>query len=62
MQCSMGNQCSDLFIYIINYLHVLCIIFMVLSYVLCITLMMFIYVYYGLFAYTNLIDIISLFS
>jgi hypothetical protein len=44
-----------------NYLHVLCIIFMVLSCVLCMTLMMFIYVYYGLFVCTNLVDVMSLF-
>jgi hypothetical protein len=62
MQCNMRNHCSGLFIYIINYLHVLCIIFIVLSCVLCITLMVFIYMYYGLFTYTNLIDVISLFS
>jgi hypothetical protein len=62
MQCSMHNQCSGLFIYIMDYLHVLCIILIALSCVLCMTLMMFIYVYYGLFACTNLIDVISLFS
>jgi hypothetical protein len=45
-----------------DYLHVLCMILMVLSCVLCITLMVFIYVYYGLFVYTNLVDVISLFS
>jgi hypothetical protein len=45
MQCSMCNQCSDLFTCIMNYLHVLCMIFMVLSCVLCMTLMIFIYVY-----------------
>jgi hypothetical protein len=45
-----------------DYLHVLCMILMVLSCVLCMTLMMFIYVYYGLFAYTNLVDVMSLFS
>jgi hypothetical protein len=43
-----------------NYLHVLCMIFMVLSCVLCMTLMVFIYVYYGLFACTNLVDVMSL--
>jgi hypothetical protein len=37
-------------------------ILMVLSCVLCMTLMVFIYVYYGLFVYTNLVDVISLFS
>jgi hypothetical protein len=46
---------------IMNYLHVLCIIFMVLSCVLYMTLMMFIYVYYGLFVCTNLVDVMSLF-
>jgi hypothetical protein len=62
MQCSMRNQCSGLFTCIMNYLHVLCMIFMVLSCVLCMTLMVFIYVYYGLFICTNLIDVMSLFS
>jgi hypothetical protein len=47
MQCSMHNQCSGLFICIMNYLHVLCMIFMVLSCVLCMTLMVCIYVYYN---------------
>jgi hypothetical protein len=61
MQYSMCNQCSGLFTCIMNYLHVPCMIFMVLSCVLCMTLMMFIYVYYGLFACTNLVDVISLF-
>jgi hypothetical protein len=61
IQYSMHKQCSDLFTYIMNYLHILCMIFMFLSCVLCMTLMMFIYVYYRLFIYTNLIDIISLF-
>jgi hypothetical protein len=60
MQYNMCNQCSGLFICIMNYLYILCIIFMVLSCVLCMTLMMFIYVYYGLFAYTNLV-VMSLF-
>jgi hypothetical protein len=36
-------------------------IFMVLSCVLCMTLIVFIYVYYGLFICTNLVDVISLF-
>jgi hypothetical protein len=45
-----------------NYLHVLCMIFMVLRCVLCMTLMVFIYVYYKLFACTNLVDIMLLFS
>jgi hypothetical protein len=36
-------------------------IFMVLSYVLYITLIVLIYVYYGLFARTNLVDVMSLF-
>jgi hypothetical protein len=61
MQCSMRNQCSGLFTCIMNYLYVLCIIFMVLSCVLCMTLMVFIYVYYELFACTNLVDVMSLF-
>jgi hypothetical protein len=61
MQCSMHNQCSDLFTCIMNYLHVLCMIFMVLSCVLCMTLMLFIYVYYGLFACANLVDVMLLF-
>jgi hypothetical protein len=34
---------------------------MVLTCVLCITLMVFIYVYYGLFVGTNLVDVMSLF-
>jgi hypothetical protein len=46
MQCSMRNQCSGLFTCIIDYLHLLCMILMILSYVLCMTLMMFIYMYY----------------
>jgi hypothetical protein len=61
MQCGMRNHCSDLFICFINYLHALCMIFMILSCVPYIILMMFIYVYYGLFTYTNLIDVISVF-
>jgi hypothetical protein len=61
MQCSMCNQCSDLFTCIMNFLRVLCMILMVLSCVLCITLMVFIYVYYELFACTNLVYVISLF-
>jgi hypothetical protein len=61
MQYSMRNQCSGLFTCIMNYLHVLCMIFMVLSCVLYMTLMVFIYVYYELFACTNLVDVISLF-
>jgi hypothetical protein len=44
-----------------NYLHVLCMIFMVLSCVLCITLIVFIYVYYELFICTTLVDIMLLF-
>jgi hypothetical protein len=62
MQCSMCNQCSGLFTCIMNYLYVLCMILMLLSCVLCITLMVFIYVYYRLFACTNLVDVMSLFS
>jgi hypothetical protein len=54
-QCSMRNQCSDLFIYIMNYLYVLCMLLIILSCVLCMTLMMYIYVYYVLFACTNLV-------
>jgi hypothetical protein len=61
MQCSMRNQCSGLFICIMDYLHVLYMILMVLSCVLCMTLMMFIYVYYGLFTCTNLVDGMLLF-
>jgi hypothetical protein len=62
MQCSIHNQCSGLFTCIMNYLYVLCMIFMVLSCVLGMTLMMFIYVYYGLFACTNLVDVMSFFT
>jgi hypothetical protein len=61
MQCSIHNQYSVLFTCIIDYLHVLCMILMILSCVLCMTLMIFIYVYYRLFAYTNLVDVMSLF-
>jgi hypothetical protein len=61
MQCSMYNQCNGLFTCIMNYLHVLCIIFMVLSCVLCMTLTVFIYVYYELFICINLVDVMSLF-
>jgi hypothetical protein len=61
MQCSMHNQCSGLFTCTMDYLHVLCMILMVLSCVLCMTLIVFIYVYYGLFACTNLVDIMPLF-
>jgi hypothetical protein len=61
MQCSMRNQCSDLFTRIIDYLHILCMIFMVFSCVLCMTLMVFMYVYYGLFTCTNLVDVMLLF-
>jgi hypothetical protein len=46
MQYSMRNQCSGLFTYIKNYLHVLYMILMVLSCVLCMTIMMFIYMDY----------------
>jgi hypothetical protein len=61
VQYNMHNQYSGLFIFIMNYLHVVCMILMVLSCVLCMILMMFIYVYYGLFICTNLVYIISLF-
>jgi hypothetical protein len=44
------------------YLHVLCMILVVLSCVLCMTLMVFIYMYYGLFACINLVDVMPLFS
>jgi hypothetical protein len=44
-----------------NYFYVLYIIFMVLSCVICMTFMLFIYVYYGLFIYTNLVYVMSLF-
>jgi hypothetical protein len=57
----MCNQYSSLFICIIDYLYVLCMIFMVLSCILCMTLIVFIYVYYGLFACINLIEVMSLF-
>jgi hypothetical protein len=55
------DQCSGLFTCIMDYLHVLCMILMVFSCVLCMTLMLFIYVYYGLFACINLVDVIPLF-
>jgi hypothetical protein len=61
MQCSMRNQCSNLFTCIMDYLHVLYMILMVLSCVLYMTLMMFIYMYYGLFTCTNLVDVMLLF-
>jgi hypothetical protein len=61
IQYSMCNQYSDLFKCIMNYLYVLCIIFMVLSCVLYMTLIVFIYVCYELFVCTNLIDVMSLF-
>jgi hypothetical protein len=61
MQCSIHNQSNGLFIYIINYLHVLYMILMILSCVLYMTLMMFIYVCYRLFTCINLVDVISLF-
>jgi hypothetical protein len=62
MQCSMRNQCSCLYTRIMDYLHVLYIILMVLSCVLCMTLMVFIYMYYGLFACINSVDIMPWFS
>jgi hypothetical protein len=62
MQCNMRNQCSGLFTCIMDYLHVLCMILMVLSCVLCMTLMVFIYMYYRLFACTNSVDVMPLFS
>jgi hypothetical protein len=49
-----------LFACIIDYLHALCMILMVFSCVLCMTLMVFIYVYYGLFACINLVDVTPL--
>jgi hypothetical protein len=61
MQYNLNNQCSDLFTCIIYYLHVIYMILIVLSCVLCMTLMVFIYVYYGLFTYTNLVNVIPLF-
>jgi hypothetical protein len=61
MQCSIRNQCSGLFTCIMNYLYVLCMVFMDLSCVLCMTLMVFIYVYNRLFACTHLVDVMSLF-
>jgi hypothetical protein len=60
-QCSMRNQCSGLFICIMNYLHVLRMLLIVLSCVLCMTLMVYIYVYYRLFICTNLVQLMSLF-
>jgi hypothetical protein len=57
MQYSMCKQCSGLFICIMDYLYVLCMILMVLSCVLYMTLMVFIYVYYGLFVCTNLVHV-----
>jgi hypothetical protein len=62
MQYSMRNQYSDLFMCIMNYLYILCMILMVLSCVLYMTLMVFIYVNYELFACINLVYIIPLFS
>jgi hypothetical protein len=62
MQYRMRNQCSDLFTCIMDYLHILCATLMVYIYVLCMTLMVFIYMYYGLFAYTNLVYVLPLFS
>jgi hypothetical protein len=50
-----------LFACIMDYLHVLCMILMVFSCVLCMTLMLFFYVYYGLFACINLVDVMPLF-
>jgi hypothetical protein len=61
MQCSIHNQCSGLFICIMDYLHVLCMTLMVWICVLCMTLMMFIYVYYGLFICINLVDVMLIF-
>jgi hypothetical protein len=61
MQYSMHNQCSGLFTRIMDYLYVLCMILMVWICALCMTFMLFIYVYYGLFACTNLVDIMMLF-
>jgi hypothetical protein len=60
-QYIMCNQCNGLFTCIIDYLHVLCMLLIVLCYVLCITLMVYIYVYYGLFTCTNLVQLILLF-
>jgi hypothetical protein len=61
MQCSMHNQCSGLFTCIMDYLHVLCMILMILSCVLCMTLIVFIFIYYGLFECINLVDVMPLF-
>jgi hypothetical protein len=58
---NMHNHCSSLFTYIMDYLYIQCMTPMVCICVLCVTLMLFIYVYYRLFAYTNLVDIILLF-
>jgi hypothetical protein len=55
------DPCSDLFIYIMDYLYVLCIIFMVLSCVPCMPFSVFIYMYYGLFVCINLVDVMPLF-
>jgi hypothetical protein len=73
MQCSMRNQCSGLFTCIMDYLYVLCMILIVLSCILCMTLiilscilcmtlMVFIYMYYELFACTNLVNVMCCFS
>jgi hypothetical protein len=61
MQCSMHNQCSGLFTCIMDYVHVLRMTFIVCICVLCVTLMLFIYMYYALFKYTNLVDVMPLF-
>jgi hypothetical protein len=55
------DQCSGLFTCIMNYLYVLYMILLVLSCVLYMNLIVFIYVYYGLFAYINLVDVMPLF-
>jgi hypothetical protein len=61
MQCRMCCQCGDLFSCIINYLYVLCMTLMMCIYVLYMFIIIFIYIYYGVFACTNLVDIILLF-
>jgi hypothetical protein len=62
MQCSMHKQYSGLFTCIMDCLHILCMILMVWICVLCMTLVVFIYVYYELFACTNLVEVMPLFS
>jgi hypothetical protein len=44
-----------------DYLYALCMIVVVLSCVLSMSLIVFIYMYYELYAYTNLVDVMPLF-